>query len=66
MKNIGWIGYWIGKHSKRFRVWYWRTHEHRYIWGLYQFVQDEFEPIIIDATEEEIKMATIKEIFNSK
>jgi hypothetical protein len=59
-----WIGYYIGKFSKRYRVWYWKSHDHKYIWGLYQFVQDQFEPIMIDDNilEEDLIRAHSREL----
>ena len=33
----------LGRYSKRVRKWYWLKNKHAYPWGLYIFVDDDFE-----------------------
>ena len=35
-----WISFYIGKFSKRYRMWYWKTHNNSYMWGLFRFMND--------------------------
>jgi hypothetical protein len=38
MKTI--ISFYIGKLSKRYRLWYHRTHNNEYLWGISRFMKD--------------------------
>ena len=40
IKSIGLFGYWIGKYSRRFRIWYRGNCPGKSTWGLLQYIKD--------------------------
>jgi hypothetical protein len=39
MRTLHWY---LGRLSKIYRKWYWRTHDYQYMWGIQRFVKDDF------------------------
>ncbi|KKN77008.1 hypothetical protein LCGC14_0365000 [marine sediment metagenome] len=37
--------YWIGKHSKKLRRWYYYRNAGKYLWGFCQFRKDFWNPV---------------------
>jgi len=35
-----WIIWKIGKRSKKIRLWYWKHHGSRYLWGIFRYIHD--------------------------
>ena len=53
--------YHLGRHSKRLRLWYWRTYNHQYLWGIstalgdFQYNREEQKKFYNKAKENALK-----------